>query len=121
MERRLAGGENSPVETGADGEPSSKVDWKASAGIDELEERKDGYHVAYDSTKATPSVAVIAVVSIITGTAPSELDPLYDSVDGDAVDALCTTATSAVIHLTFEYNGCEITVRSDDVVEVVAR
>lgn len=36
----------------------------------------------------TPSEAVIAALAEAEGTAPTELDPLYDAVDGDALDRL---------------------------------
>ena len=88
--------------------------------IDEFEEQEGLYRVKYDSAQATPSFAVITIVSNITGIDPLDLDPLYESIDGDALDALCT-AISSGSRLTFHYSGYEITVGPDDVVEVVSR
>ena len=91
-----------------------------AAFIDEFEEEEGLYHVKYDSGQATPSFAVIIIISIVTGIDPLELDPLYDSIDGDVLDALCTADHSSVSRVTFHYSGCEITVGTDDVIKVVA-
>jgi len=42
----------------------------------------------YDQSTTTPSRAVIAVLAEVMGTDPTELSPLYDSVDPDALDTI---------------------------------
>lgn len=91
------------------------------AFIDELVEQEGLYRVKYDPARATPSFAVITVVSKITERDPLELDPISESIDGDALNALCTADSSSGFRLTFPYCGCEITIRADDVFEVVPR
>ena len=61
-----------------------------------------------------PSAAVIRAVAAVEGVEPTELDVLHDTVDPDAIDQLAGTANEGV-EITFQYNGYEITVRSDDV------
>lgn len=90
-----------------------------AAFIDEFDEQDDLHRVKYDSGQTTPSLAVIIIVANITGRNPSELDPLSESINPDAVDALFAADRSSVSQLTFQYSGCEITVGTDGVVEVV--
>ena len=121
MERAPTGTENTetvreePVKTASGWEQTD------TAFIDEFDEHEGIYRVKYDSGHASPSFAVITIVSKVTGTDPLELDPLHDSIDGDVLDALCTADRSSVSQLTFQYSGCKITVGTDDTVEVVAR
>jgi hypothetical protein len=119
MERTLRGNHESPAEAGRPLETASEWDLTDAAFIDEFDEQEGLYRVKYDSDRATPSFAVITVVSNIVGRDPLELDPLYESVDGDALDALCTADLSSVSRLTFQYSGYEITVGTDDVIEVL--
>lgn len=108
-----------PVEARHPLDTASGSDLTEAAFIDEFDEQEGRYRVTYDSVQATPSFAVVTVVSNITGRDPMELDPLYESIDSDALDALCAADTSSGFQLTFRYNGCEITVGPDDVVEVM--
>lgn len=120
MERTLESGDGPPAEAGQPLETASGRGLTDAAFIDEFDEQEGLYRVKYDSVQATPSLAVITVVSNITGRDPSELDPLYESIDADALDALFTADMSSVSQLTFQYSGYEITVGTDDVVEVVS-
>lgn len=120
MERTPTDSDNSRTDNGGSSETASGRDLTDAEFIDEFEEQEGLCRVTYDSGRATPSFAVVTVVSAVTETDPLELDPLYHSVDGDALDALCTADVSSVCRLSFRYNGCEITVGTDDVVEVVA-
>ncbi|WP_407067026.1 HalOD1 output domain-containing protein [Haloarcula brevis] len=48
------------------------------------------------------------------------MDPLHASVDPDALDSLVTPRRAAVgdVHLTFEYQGCEVTASSSGSIKV---
>ena len=101
-------------------ETASGWDLTETPFIDELEEQKGFYRVKYDSDQATSSFAIITIVSKVTGIDPLDLDQLYDCIDGDALDALCTADCDSVTQMTFQYNECEITIGTDGIVEVVA-
>lgn len=118
MERTSRSADELPAELGRPVETA--FDWSLMdvAFVDEFDEQEGRCRVKYDSIQMTPSLAVIVVVSNITGRDPLELDPLYDSIDSDALDALFTADMSSVSQVTFQYSGCEITVGSDDVVGV---
>lgn len=129
MERTLSGDDESPAEAERPLEDGEMIDVAIESGsdltdatfIDEFEEQEGLYRVKYDSVQATPSFAVITIVSDFIGRDPLELDPLCESIDSDALDALFTGVISSVSRLTFQYSGCEITVGTDDIVEVVSR
>lgn len=65
---------------------------------------------------------IIETVATAEGVAPTELTvPLYEAVDVDAIESLFTdfgSATAEVGHVTFAYDGHEVTVRSDGFVGV---
>lgn len=62
--------------------------------------------------------AVAEAVSNVTGRAPTDLEPLQYTVDVDALHALCSTAETDHLELTFSYEGVEVRVTSHGDVEV---
>ncbi|MDS0257994.1 hypothetical protein NDI56_01070 [Haloarcula sp. S1CR25-12] len=55
--------------------------------------------------------AVVLAVARSEGIEPAALrEPLFDALDGDALDRLFRDTTG---HVTFEYQGYEVTVSSD--------
>ena len=69
-----------------------------------------------------PSVAVVETVSDATGIDPIELPTLNDSIDTDALDALCSgdSRDTREITVSFLYADCEVTVLADGTVLVEA-
>lgn len=65
-----------------------------------------------------PSVAIVEAVAVATNRRPTELPPLQRTVDLDAVDALLTDGTGALLHISFRYEEMDITVRADGTIEV---
>lgn len=120
MERTLGGGDGLHAEAGQPLATASDWDLTDAEFTYDFDEQEDLYRVTYDSGQASPTLAVLTVVSNITGIDPLELDPLSESIDTDALDAQFTADVSSVSRLTFQYSGCEITVGTDDVIEVVA-
>lgn len=53
---------------------------------------------------------VVRSVADVTGTDPLDLPPLYEAVDADAVERLCTYADGGDLSIQFEYAGCIVTV-----------
>lgn len=65
-----------------------------------------------------PATSVIWAVSRITGTDPTRLRPLYDSIDPDALDRLVDSTTSRMesngdIVVSFRFNDRDVTVYGD--------
>lgn len=78
----------------------------------------------YDWGEITPSNAVIEVVAAVTDQQPSELPALYEAIEPDALDLICSNGTNGRsgggIRVTFPYAGHEVTVGSDGEVAVDA-
>ncbi|WP_436936149.1 HalOD1 output domain-containing protein [Halovenus marina] len=66
-------------------------------------------------TEAT-SVQVVHSVADTTTTEVSDLPPLYDAIDPDALDAFVAGMTDGSV--SFTYAGCEVTVDSDETITV---
>lgn len=70
-----------------------------------------------------PSHRVVERVADEVGAEPTQLEPLYSSIDPDALDKLFADSTgttdSGVVELTFTYAGYRIVVAQDRSVEVV--
>ena len=62
------------------------------------------------------STAVVRAVANLTGRDPLSVTPLSEVVDPDALDALFGGGTDA--RVTFRLDGCAVTVRADDRIEV---
>jgi hypothetical protein len=63
-----------------------------------------------------PSTAVVEAVAATTGQEPTDLPPLYDCVDGEALDTLLQSGSasrSGPIDVRFRYEGVMVTARSD--------
>lgn len=67
-----------------------------------------------------PSEAVVEVVSAIRDVEPNDLPPLYEAIDPDALDAVCSDAgTDTQPTVQFSYEGLLVTVSAPDVISVV--
>lgn len=66
------------------------------------------------------SQAVVRAVAAETGRDPLQLQPLYEVLDPDALDSLCSTGDSGTTpaRIEFRYAGCEVRVSGDDEVAV---
>lgn len=76
----------------------------------------------FDWSSHTPCEAVVETVAIAANVGPTTLDPLYESVDPDALDALIRPdgmgPKNGDVTLAFEYAGQDVTIRSDGVLVV---
>ena len=65
----------------------------------------------------TPSEGVVVAVSAVANRTPTSLEPLYRSVDTDALDRLfdrrAGNADPRTLDLTFEYEGYTVNVTGD--------
>lgn len=67
------------------------------------------------------SETVVTAVAEAKGVDPLDLDPLYDSIDPDALNSLFSTrpgASASPTELRFETSGCEVVVREGGTVVV---
>ncbi|OLZ42489.1 hypothetical protein A6E15_16640 [Natrinema saccharevitans] len=64
------------------------------------------------------SLRVIDALADATNTDASELEPLYDVVDPEALDQLFQSGSGADVRVEFEYYGMLVEVRGDGTVTV---
>lgn len=63
-------------------------------------------------SEGTPVNAVISAVADATDSDPLELPPLYKAIDADALNQLFRAEPSSTeIRVSFQYEGCEVTIK----------
>ncbi|MCY4732791.1 hypothetical protein KY092_19840 [Natronomonas gomsonensis] len=76
----------------------------------------------FDWESVAPSTAVIETIAIAANTDPSEIEPLYDSVNSDALDNLiessATRPTNGVTTVSFTASAYEVSVTGSGTVAV---
>ena len=94
----------------------------AGVGVEAIEYNVESETVRtqFDQEKTTPSMTVVATLADVMGVDPVELDPLYSTIDPDALDQLVHVhnQTSDDIRVTFTHEGYSITVHSYGVVTI---
>ncbi|MDG5775092.1 hypothetical protein QA599_01425 [Haloarculaceae archaeon H-GB1-1] len=94
----------------------------SGVGVESVEYHQDSATVRtqFDQEKTPASMAVIATLAEVMGDDPVELDPLYSTVNPDALDALVRvrTGTDGDVHVTFTHEDHAITVYSYGVVSI---
>ncbi|GAB7018494.1 HalOD1 output domain-containing protein [Halostagnicola bangensis] len=78
------------------------------------------YRAEYDSSRNQPSLAIVAAIAAADQRDPHELTPLHSAIDTDALDELFSpTANEGQRngYLSFPYEGFEVTVSSEGVIE----
>lgn len=65
-----------------------------------------------------PSVTIVEAVAAATGRTPTELPPLQQSIDPDALDSLITRGKSAGVAVSFEYADSVVVVEGNGAIEV---
>ncbi|WP_435157024.1 HalOD1 output domain-containing protein [Haladaptatus sp. DFWS20] len=75
-----------------------------------------------DSVDYSLSIIIVEQVAAQKDVAPTALDPLYDTINPDALAALFDTRTNDAsreqVKVAFEYSGCRVTVTGMDTVQV---
>lgn len=72
---------------------------------------------AFDRTGGPVSQDLVHAVAAYRGVDPTELAPLYTSIDPDALNALFSPPRSPV-ELTFRYEGLAVTVSGDGIIQI---
>lgn len=79
----------------------------------------DTYHAKYEPGEpGSLSGAVIYLVSAAVGDEPESMDPLYETVDAYALEAIFRPREEQTVQVKFQYCGHEVTVLSDGEVMV---
>lgn len=95
------------------------MDASARCGIDLTRADESEETIAAPSDEAV-STAVVAAVADAKDVDPLDLEPLYETVDPDALDALFSGACGSPTEVSFTFAGFEVVVRGADDVAVTA-
>jgi hypothetical protein len=93
----------------------------ADDGDVEYDEESGIYRTTYDQGRVGPTVRVLEAVAAIRNTEPTELAPLDEYVEPDALDTVFEpTRAKAGTHgsLSFAYEGLHVVVHSDGEIEL---
>jgi len=97
------------------------TDFSPGDGSGHYDEHFDTYRVQYDRDDSRQLTTAIAEeVAAVSGTDPEDLEPLYETVDPDALDRLLTPrdGTDSVGGVWFHYAGYRVTVRGAGEIEI---
>ena len=86
----------------------------------EFDADRELFQAMYDGNQDSVSVAVVALVATVLGEEPEHLDPLYSSIDVDALEELFPESTNTPQgwgRVSFNYEGFEVTVFGDGKIE----
>lgn len=89
---------------------------RSVCAFDSFEYRADGnaFHATCASPATDPCVAVVSALAVVTDTDPTTVDPLHETVDTDALDALLARnpVDGCDISVAFTVDGHDVTVTS---------
>ena len=95
---------------------------KDSLNSGDDDEPPEGIQTQYDWSLTEPSAAVVETIAWATNCDHQELNPLYDSIDPDAFDAILapptTKNTDMTTSISFTYADYTVTVQSNGTVNV---
>ncbi|WP_339105624.1 HalOD1 output domain-containing protein [Haloterrigena salinisoli] len=95
-------------ETAHTGPPASRPISDESTGYDPT---AGTFHSRFDDGTDTV-VAVVEAVSAVTNCDPTAMAPLYGTVDPEALADLVTADRDRPVEVSFDYEGCQVTVSS---------
>lgn len=80
------------------------------------------YRGTFDSATVAPTVAVVEAMAAVQGTDPTDLRPIYDAIDPQGLDRICTESVPPEREghrvVEFTYDGHRVTVESVGVIEI---
>lgn len=80
------------------------------------------FRAAFDSEMTSASIAVIGALSQVLGTGPTDIEPLYESIETDALDEIVHPgAATDDVQVSFVLEGRQVAVTSDGTIEIEAR
>ncbi|WP_312908265.1 HalOD1 output domain-containing protein [Natronosalvus caseinilyticus] len=86
--------------------------------------KTESYYAQYDvENSETLVTTVVRSVAAITGKTPVELDPLYTTIDPDALKQVLDNSRSdstkqGSVSITFDFASCEITISCDGTMRI---
>jgi hypothetical protein len=89
-----------------------------SLGPGQFDEVTGTHRFEYDEDEVPATMAAVAAVVEVSGQDPTELTPVQETVDSDALDLLTRSTGNGDVHVSWKQEDYRITVSSDGVVAV---
>lgn len=87
----------------------------------EFQAESRSYRAEFDDATTSASVAVIGALAKVLNTGPTDIEPLYHTVETDALDAIVHhQSATGDVRISFVLEGREVTVASDGTIEIEA-
>lgn len=93
----------------------TKTNDRSGTGV-EYDPDTDVYNAQFDSTQTNASTAVVEAVAAVRHCDPMDLEPLYNSVDTDALDAIIDGSDGVSVSLVA--SGLRVTINCDETIEI---
>jgi hypothetical protein len=110
---------------GTEADESGELPVRNGGPLIRLRVGRDGrsYHGEVRRDWDSPSAAVVEMVTSVRDVPTASLPPLYDVVDPEALDALCSPRgpVDRTVSVTFGYAGFAVAVHADGRVELASR
>lgn len=103
---------------------AGNVEFVESMSTVEYDADEEFFQVTYDSNQDSTSLAIVATVATALGRDPQDLTPLQSAVDTEALDKLTAESSTGLGQgdsISFCYEGFEVTVLSEGVIEANPR
>lgn len=87
----------------------------------EYDPAADAYTATFDADELSANTAVVESVAAVHHRDPLDIDPLYEYVDTDALDALIRSAPgkqSPYLSTSFRFEDADVTVRGDGTIVI---
>lgn len=93
----------------------TRKDIASTGGPAEDESEREAYTARYDwDGTDDPTWSIVRAVAAVTGTEPTDAEPLYEVIDTDAVNRLFARERRArPDQLSFRFDDCDVTVHGD--------
>lgn len=93
--------------------------WQSTGGGIEYDRQTDTYRAEYDWSTIAPSIAAIESLASLRGVAPTDIDPLYEYVDPDALDGVFEADSAGpTTSVTFEFETDRVAVYGDGTITI---
>lgn len=83
----------------------------------EVDVDAERFRAAFDGDRDSASLAVVAVVAAAAHRDPFDLPPLHSAIDSTALDDLFPRSTTGGQHVSFRYEGFDVTVFDEGTIE----
>lgn len=78
----------------------------------------DAYRGTFDTDDVNASTVIVEAIAGIDHRDPMDLEPLYDSIDTDALDSIVANADRAAVSVSFVAENYRVTVHGDGSYEI---